>query len=124
MPPNCARGSRPDALTSDRVGITTRQGYRLATSTGGVLTGRGTFYAALATPSKIKVDSIMGYFWTPIKPGLNGFAVREGRTYACSDCTRSATECFRVKHFHEQLPKRYYYKLGTRHRGWHCRGRG
>ena len=54
----------------------------------------------------------MGYFWTPIKPGVNGFR-RPRRPDLCMlGPYEERYRGFRVKHFHEQLPKRHHYKLG------------
>ena len=54
----------------------------------------------------------MGYFWTPIKPGLNGFR-RPRRLDLCMlGLYEERYRGFTVKHFHEQLPRRHRYNLG------------
>jgi hypothetical protein len=57
--------------------ITTRQGYRIATSTGGVLTahGRETWpqrFCGSHDPVEAESGLEDGLFWTPIKPGRFG----------------------------------------------------
>jgi len=77
--------------------ITTRQGYRLATSTGGVLTGRGADLILIDDPSKpeealsdTRRNATNEWFLNTLYSRLNDNAVAQSLS-SCSACTRTTS---------------------------------